>query len=187
MPKRTDISSILVIGAGPIIIGQACEFDYSGTQAIKALKEEGYRVVLVNSNPATIMTDPDMADATYVEPITPEIVAKIIEKERPDALLPTMGGQTALNCALALFNDGTLEKFGVQMIGADADAIDKAEDRQRFREAMDRIGLESARSGVAHSVEEAHKVLETTGLPAIIRPSFTLGGTGGGIAYNRGE
>ena len=187
MPKRTDISSILVIGAGPIIIGQACEFDYSGTQAIKALKEEGYRVVLVNSNPATIMTDPDMADATYVEPITPEIVAKIIEKERPDALLPTMGGQTALNCALNLFDDGTLEKFGVQMIGADADAIDKAEDRKRFREAMDKIGLESARSGVAHSVEEAFAVLEQTSLPAIIRPSFTLGGTGGGVAYNRAE
>ena len=187
MPKRTDISSILVIGAGPIIIGQACEFDYSGTQAIKALKEEGYRVILVNSNPATIMTDPDMADATYIEPITPAIVAKIIEKERPDALLPTMGGQTALNTALSLFNDGTLEKFGVQMIGADADAIDKAEDRQRFREAMDKIGLESARSGVAHSVEEAYAVLERTGLPSIIRPSFTLGGTGGGIAYNKAE
>ncbi|WEK47101.1 MAG: carbamoyl-phosphate synthase large subunit [Candidatus Andeanibacterium colombiense] len=187
MPKRTDISSILVIGAGPIIIGQACEFDYSGTQAIKALKEEGYRVVLVNSNPATIMTDPEMADATYVEPITPEIVAKIIAKERPDALLPTMGGQTALNCALALFENGTLEKYGVQMIGADADAIDKAEDRQRFREAMDKIGLESARSGVAHTVDEAYAVLERTGLPSIIRPSFTLGGTGGGIAYNRGE
>ena len=187
MPKRTDISSILVIGAGPIIIGQACEFDYSGTQAIKALKEEGYRVVLVNSNPATIMTDPEFADATYVEPITPEIVAKIIEKERPDALLPTMGGQTALNTALALYNDGTLDKFGVTMIGANADAIDKAEDRQRFREAMDKIGLESARSGVAHTVEEAYAVLERTGLPAIIRPSFTLGGTGGGIAYNRGE
>lgn len=187
MPKRTDISSILVIGAGPIIIGQACEFDYSGTQAIKALKEEGYRVVLVNSNPATIMTDPEMADATYVEPITPEIVAKIIEKERPDALLPTMGGQTALNCALALFNDGTLEKFGVTMIGANADAIDKAEDRMRFRDAMDKIGLESARSGVAHTVDEAFGVLEHTGLPAIIRPSFTLGGTGGGIAYNKAE
>ena len=185
MPKRTDISSILVIGAGPIIIGQACEFDYSGTQAIKALKEEGYRVVLVNSNPATIMTDPDMADATYVEPITPEIVARIIEKERPDALLPTMGGQTALNCALDLFNNGTLEKYGVTMIGANADAIDKAEDRQRFREAMDKIGLESARSGVAHSLPEALEVLERTGLPAIIRPSFTLGGTGGGVAYNR--
>ncbi len=187
MPKRTDISSILVIGAGPIIIGQACEFDYSGTQAIKALKEEGYRVVLVNSNPATIMTDPDMADATYVEPITPEIVTRIIEKERPDALLPTMGGQTALNCALALFDDGTLERLGVQMIGADADAIDKAEDRQRFREAMDKIGLESARSGVAHTLEEAFAVLERTGLPSIIRPSFTLGGTGGGIAYNKAE
>ena len=187
MPKRTDISSILVIGAGPIIIGQACEFDYSGTQAIKALKEEGYRVVLVNSNPATIMTDPDMADATYVEPITPEVVARIIEKERPDAVLPTMGGQTALNTALALFNDGTLEKYGVKMIGADADAIDKAEDRQRFREAMDKIGLESARSGVAHTVEEAFAVLERTGLPSIIRPSFTLGGTGGGVAYNKAE
>ena len=187
MPKRTDISSILVIGAGPIIIGQACEFDYSGTQAIKALKEEGYRVILVNSNPATIMTDPEFADATYIEPITPEIVAKIIEKERPDAVLPTMGGQTALNTALALFNDGTLAKFGVTMIGADADAIDKAEDRQRFREAMDKIGLESARSGVAHTVDEAFAVLERTGLPSIIRPSFTLGGTGGGVAYNKGE
>jgi carbamoyl-phosphate synthase large subunit len=187
MPKRTDISSILVIGAGPIIIGQACEFDYSGTQAIKALREEGYRVVLVNSNPATIMTDPDMADATYIEPITPEIVARIIEKERPDAVLPTMGGQTALNTALALFNDGTLEKFGVKMIGADADAIDKAEDRQRFREAMDKIGLESAKSGVAHTVDEAFAVLERTGLPSIIRPSFTLGGTGGGVAYNKTE
>lgn len=187
MPKRTDISSILVIGAGPIIIGQACEFDYSGTQAIKALKEEGYRVVLVNSNPATIMTDPEFADATYVEPITPAIVAKIIAKERPDALLPTMGGQTALNCALALYNDGTLAKYGVQMIGADADAIDKAENRQRFREAMDKIGLESARSGLAHSVDEAFAVLERTGLPSIIRPSFTLGGTGGGVAYNKSE
>ena len=187
MPKRTDISSILVIGAGPIIIGQACEFDYSGTQAIKALKEEGYRVVLVNSNPATIMTDPEFADATYIEPITPEVVAAIIAKERPDALLPTMGGQTALNTALALFNDGTLAKYGVQMIGADADAIDKAEDRQRFREAMDKIGLESAISGVAHSVDEAFAVLERTGLPSIIRPSFTLGGTGGGVAYNKAE
>jgi len=192
MPRRTDISSILVIGAGPIIIGQACEFDYSGTQAIKALKEEGYRVVLVNSNPATIMTDPEFADATYIEPITPEIVAKIIAKETTAhpgswALLPTMGGQTALNTALALYNDGTLDRFGVQMIGADADAIDKAENRQRFREAMDRIGLESARSGLAHSVEGALAVLEHTGLPAIIRPSFTLGGTGGGVAYNRAE
>ncbi|PEQ11121.1 carbamoyl phosphate synthase large subunit [Novosphingobium sp. PC22D] len=187
MPKRTDISSILVIGAGPIIIGQACEFDYSGTQAIKALKEEGYRVVLVNSNPATIMTDPDMADATYVEPITPEVVERIIEKEKPDALLPTMGGQTALNCALDLFEAGILDKHGVQMIGANADAIDKAENRQRFREAMDKIGLDSAISGVAHSMDEAYAVLERTGLPAIIRPSFTLGGTGGGVAYNRSE
>ena len=187
MPKRTDISSILIIGAGPIIIGQACEFDYSGTQAVKALKEEGYRIILVNSNPATIMTDPEFADATYVEPITPEIVAKIIEKERPDAVLPTMGGQTALNTALALFNDGTLEKFGVQMIGADAEAIDKAEDRIKFRDAMDKIGLESARSRIAHSMEEALEALEFTGLPSIIRPSFTMGGTGGGIAYNRDE
>ncbi len=187
MPKRTDISSILVIGAGPIIIGQACEFDYSGTQAIKALKEEGYRVVLVNSNPATIMTDPEFADATYVEPITPEIVAKIIAKEKPDALLPTMGGQTALNCALKLDEMGVLAEHGVEMIGAKADAIDKAENRQRFREAMDKIGLESARSGIANTMEEARSVLERTGLPAIIRPSFTLGGTGGGIAYNTQE
>ena len=187
MPKRTDISSILIIGAGPIIIGQACEFDYSGTQAVKALKEEGYRIILVNSNPATIMTDPEFADATYVEPITPEIVAKIIEKERPDAVLPTMGGQTALNTALALFNDGTLAKYGVQMIGADAEAIDKAEDRIKFRDAMDKIGLESARSRIAHTMEEALEGLEFTGLPSIIRPSFTMGGTGGGIAYNRDE
>ncbi len=187
MPKRTDISSILIIGAGPIIIGQACEFDYSGTQACKALREEGYRIILINSNPATIMTDPDMADATYVEPITPEIVAKIIEKERPDAVLPTMGGQTALNVALALFNDGTLAKYGVEMIGADAEAIDKAEDRIKFRDAMTKIGLESARSGIAHSMDEALEVLERTGLPSIIRPSFTMGGTGGGIAYNRDE
>ena len=187
MPKRTDISSILIIGAGPIIIGQACEFDYSGTQAVKALKEEGYRIILVNSNPATIMTDPEFADATYVEPITPEIVAKIIEKERPDAVLPTMGGQTALNTALALFNDGTLEKFGVKMIGADAEAIDKAEDRLKFRDAMDKIGLESARSRIAHTMEEALEALDFTGLPSIIRPSFTLGGTGGGVAYNKEE
>ncbi|NVE93728.1 carbamoyl-phosphate synthase large subunit [Altererythrobacter lutimaris] len=187
MPKRTDISSILVIGAGPIIIGQACEFDYSGTQAIKALKEEGYRVILVNSNPATIMTDPEFADATYIEPITPEIVAKIIAKERPDALLPTMGGQTALNCALKLDEMGVLAEYGVEMIGAKADAIDKAENRQRFRDAMDAIGLESARSGVANTLEEAFAVLERTKLPSIIRPSFTLGGTGGGIAYNKAE
>ena len=165
MPKRTDISKILVIGAGPIIIGQACEFDYSGTQAIKALKEEGYEVVLVNSNPATIMTDPEFADSTYVEPITPEIVAKIIEKEKPDALLPTMGGQTALNCALALEEMGILAEHGVEMIGAKADAIDKAENRQRFRDAMDKIGLESARSGVANTVEEAREVLEALGKP----------------------
>src|SRR6202046_1381153 len=184
MPKRTDISSILIIGAGPIVIGQACEFDYSGTQACKALRAEGYRIVLVNSNPATIMTDPDVADATYVEPITPEMVAKIIEKERPDALLPTMGGQTALNTALALERNGILEKFGVEMIGARAEVIDKAEDRQKFRDAMDHLGLESPRSRAAHSMDEAREGLEFVGLPAIIRPSFTLAGTGGGIAYN---
>jgi carbamoyl-phosphate synthase large subunit len=241
MPKRTDISSILIVGAGPIIIGQACEFDYSGTQAVKALKEEGYRIVLVNSNPATIMTDPDLADATYVEPITPEIVAKIIEKERPDALLPTMGGQTALNCALSLKKMGVLEKFGVEMIGATAEAIDKAEDRQLFREAMTKIGLDTPKSRLAnasalkkadrdaylaelarlealdihpgdkkrmiaayeikwnaaendrrkryqeHAMGEALLALAEVGLPAIIRPSFTMGGTGGGIAYNREE
>ena len=187
MPKRTDISSILIIGAGPIVIGQACEFDYSGTQAVKALKEEGYRIILVNSNPATIMTDPDMADATYVEPITPEFVAKIIEKERPDAVLPTMGGQTALNTALALAKDGTLDKFGVKLIGANAEAIEKAEDRLKFRDAMDRIGLESPRSAIAHNIDDALAALDHVGLPAIIRPSFTLGGTGGGIAYNRDE
>ncbi|WP_332700635.1 carbamoyl-phosphate synthase large subunit [Devosia sp.] len=187
MPKRTDIKSILIIGAGPIIIGQACEFDYSGTQACKALKEEGYRIILVNSNPATIMTDPDLADATYMEPITPEVVAKIIEKERPDALLPTMGGQTALNCALSLRKMGILEKFGVEMIGATAEAIDKAEDRELFRDAMKKIGLETPRSMLAHNTIEALQALEVIGLPAIIRPSFTLGGTGGGIAYNREE
>ncbi|NWG26536.1 MAG: carbamoyl-phosphate synthase large subunit, partial [Pseudorhodoplanes sp.] len=241
MPKRTDIKSILIIGAGPIVIGQACEFDYSGTQACKALKEEGYRIVLVNSNPATIMTDPELADATYIEPITPEIVTKIIEKERPDALLPTMGGQTALNCALSLKKMGTLDKYNVQMIGATAEAIDKAEDRALFREAMQRIGLETPRSRLANASElkkqdrekyradreriaasapdeaekarrladferewaagelerreryqdqaliEALQALDYVGLPAIIRPSFTLGGTGGGIAYNRAE
>src|SRR3954449_1940719 len=187
MPKRTDISSILVIGAGPIVIGQACEFDYSGTQAIKALKEEGYRIILVNSNPATIMTDPDLADATYIEPITPEIVAKIIEKERPDALLPTMGGQTALNCALSLRKMGILEKYNVEMIGATAEAIDKAEDRELFRDAMKKIGLETPRSMLAHNTIEALQALEVIGLPCIIRPSFTLGGTGGGIAYNKEE
>ena len=187
MPKRTDLSSILVIGAGPIVIGQACEFDYSGTQAIKALKEEGYRVILVNSNPATIMTDPELADATYVEPITPAVVASIIAKERPDAVLPTMGGQTALNTALALDRDGTLAKYGVELIGADAVAIDKAEDRLQFRDAMSKLGLESPRSQIAHTLEEAFEALELVGLPTIIRPSFTMGGTGGGIAYNRDE
>jgi carbamoyl-phosphate synthase large subunit len=187
MPKRTDISSILIIGAGPIVIGQACEFDYSGTQACKALKAEGYRVVLVNSNPATIMTDPDLADATYIEPITPEIVAKIIAKERPDALLPTMGGQTALNTALSLRRIGVLEKFGVKMIGATADAIDKAEDRKLFREAMQKIGLATPRSHQVKTLIQALEALDDIGLPAIIRPSFTLGGTGGGIAYNKAE
>src|SRR5918998_5621455 len=241
MPKRTDISSILIVGAGPIIIGQAVEFDYSGTQAVKALKEEGYRIILVNSNPATIMTDPDLAHATYVEPITPEIVAKIIEKERPDALLPTMGGQTALNCALSLKKMGVLDRFGIEMIGATAEAIDKAEDRQLFREAMTKIGLDTPKSRLAnasalkkadrrsyeaelariealdihpgdkkrmlagfefkwnaaenerrkryqeHALGEALIALSEVGLPAIIRPSFTLGGTGGGIAYNREE
>ena len=184
MPKRTDIQSILIIGAGPIVIGQACEFDYSGVQACKALKAEGYRVILVNSNPATIMTDPEVADATYIEPITPEMVEKIIAKERPDALLPTMGGQTALNTALALDASGALKKWGVEMIGARADVIDKAEDRQKFRDAMDKLGLESPRSKAIHHIDEADDALEFVGLPAIIRPSFTLAGTGGGIAYN---
>ena len=187
MPKRTDISSILIIGAGPIVIGQACEFDYSGTQAVKALKEEGYRIILVNSNPATIMTDPDMADRTYIEPITPEIVAKIIEKERPDALLPTMGGQTALNCALSLKKMGVLEKYNVEMIGATAEAIDKAEDRELFRNAMTKIGLETPRSHHIKTLAGALEALKDIGLPAIIRPSFTMGGTGGGIAYNKEE
>lgn len=187
MPKRTDIKSILIIGAGPIVIGQACEFDYSGAQACKSLREEGFRVILVNSNPATIMTDPAMADATYIEPIQWQTVAKIIEKERPDAILPTMGGQTALNCALALEREGILEKFGVEMIGANADTIDKAEDRSRFDKAMRDIGLECPRSGIAHSMEEAYGVLDQVGFPCIIRPSFTMGGTGGGIAYNREE
>src|SRR5271168_2679915 len=192
MPKRTDISSILIIGAGPIVIGQACEFDYSGTQACKALKAEGYRIVLVNSNPATIMTDPDLADATYIEPITPEIVAKIIAKERnvlPGgfALLPTMGGQTALNTALSLRKMGVLDKYGVTMIGATADAIDKAEDRKLFREAMTKIGLSTPRSHQIKTLIQALEALDDIGLPAIIRPSFTLGGTGGGIAYNKAE
>lgn len=187
MPKRTDISSILIIGAGPIVIGQACEFDYSGTQACKALKDEGYRVILVNSNPATIMTDPGTADATYIEPITPEMVAKVIERERPDALLPTMGGQTALNTARALSHDGTLEKFGVELIGADLKAIEKAEDRQQFREAMTAIGLDTPRSRLINDFADAAEALDHVGLPAIIRPSYTLGGQGGGIAYNREE
>jgi carbamoyl-phosphate synthase large subunit len=187
MPKRTDIHSILIIGAGPIIIGQACEFDYSGAQACKALRQEGYRVILVNSNPATIMTDPEMADATYIEPVTWQTVAKIIEKERPDALLPTMGGQTALNTALDLAREGVLEKYGVEMIGASRDAIDKAEDRELFKKAMEKVGLECTRGAIAHSMEEAMQVQAAIGFPVIIRPSFTLGGSGGGIAYNREE
>ena len=194
MPKRGDLKTILIIGAGPIVIGQACEFDYSGAQACKALKEEGYKVVLVNSNPATIMTDPETADVTYIEPITWQVVAKIIEKERPDALLPTMGGQTALNCALDLHREGVLEKFGVELIGAKEDAIEKAEDRLKFKEAMTKIGLDSAKSGVAHTLDEAWVVQKQigqitggSGFPLVIRPSFTLGGTGGGIAYNAEE
>ena len=187
MPKRSDIKSILIIGAGPIVIGQACEFDYSGAQACKALREEGYRIILVNSNPATIMTDPGLADATYIEPITPEIVERIIAKEKPDALLPTMGGQTALNTAMALARSGALERHGVELIGAKEDAIAKAEDRQLFREAMDKIGLASPKSRLVRSLEEATAALAVVGLPAIIRPSFTLAGTGGGIAYNNAE
>ena len=187
MPKRTDIKSILILGAGPIVIGQACEFDYSGAQACKALKEEGFRVILVNSNPATIMTDPSMADATYIEPIKWQTVEKIIAKERPDAVLPTMGGQTALNCALDLEKHGVLAKYNVEMIGANADTIDKAEDRSRFDKAMKSIGLACPVSGIAHDMQEAYKVLDQVGFPCIIRPSFTMGGTGGGIAYNREE
>src|SRR5210317_721088 len=187
MPKRTDISSILILGAGPIVIGQACEFDYSGAQACKALREEGYRVILVNSNPATIMTDPAMADATYIEPIEWRTVARIIEAEKPDALLPTMGGQTALNCALDLAREGVLEAHGVEMIGATKEAIDMAEDRQLFDKAMKRIGLDTPRAALAHSLEESFQVLDQIGFPCIIRPSFTMGGSGGGIAYNRDE
>jgi len=194
MPKRTDIRSIMIIGAGPIVIGQACEFDYSGAQACKALKEEGYKVILVNSNPATIMTDPETADVTYIEPITWQTVAKIIEVERPDVLLPTMGGQTALNCALDLHREGVLQKFGVELIGAKKEAIEKAEDRLKFKEAMTQIGLDSAKSGIAHTLEEAWAVQKqisqltgSSGFPLVIRPSFTLGGTGGGIAYNAEE
>ena len=187
MPRRSDIKSVLILGAGPIVIGQACEFDYSGAQACKALREEGYRVILVNSNPATIMTDPSMADATYIEPVEWQTVARIIERERPDALLPTMGGQTALNCALRLASEGVLDKFGVEMIGATKEAIDKAEDREKFDRAMRAIGLATPRAGIAHSMDEAHGVLEDIGFPCIIRPSFTMGGSGGGIAYNRDE
>jgi carbamoyl-phosphate synthase large subunit len=184
LPKRTDIKSILIIGSGPIVIGQACEFDYSGTQACKVLREEGYRVILINSNPATIMTDPDLADATYIEPITPAVVEKILEKERPDAILPTMGGQTALNTAVALAESGVLDKYGIELIGAKLEAIKKAEDRELFQDAMNQIGLESPRGKFVHSMEEALEVAEEIGLPIIIRPSFTLGGTGGGTAYN---
>ena len=187
MPKRTDIKSILIIGAGPIVIGQACEFDYSGAQACKALREEGYKVILVNSNPATIMTDPEMADVTYIEPITWQVVEKIIATERPDVLLPTMGGQTALNCALDLAKHGVLEKYGVEMIGATKEAIDKAEDREKFKKAMEKIGLACPRAAIAHSLEEALQVQAMVGYPTIIRPSFTMGGSGGGIAYNKEE
>src|SRR3569833_254341 len=187
MPKRTDIQSILIIGAGPIIIGQACEFDYSGAPACKALKEEGYRVILVNSNPATIMTDPEMADAIYIEPINWKTVAWIIEKEKPDALLPTMGGQTALNTALDLVREGVLEKHEVQLIAASRQAIDMAEDRELFRNAMREIGLECPKSQIARSLEEAHAIAAENGYPVVIRPSITMGGTGGGIAYNREE
>jgi carbamoyl-phosphate synthase large subunit len=184
LPKRTDIKSILIIGSGPIVIGQACEFDYSGTQSCRALRQEGYRVILVNSNPATIMTDPEFADATYIEPITPEFVEKIIERERPDVILPTMGGQTALNTAVALAENGVLKKYGVELIGAKLEAIKMAEDRELFRKAMNRAGLQSARGSFVNSLDEALKVAESIGFPIIIRPSFTLGGTGGGTAYN---
>jgi len=188
MPKRTDIHKILIIGSGPIVIGQACEFDYSGTQACKALREEGYKVVLVNSNPATIMTDPEFADATYIEPVTPEAVEKIIEKEKPDALLPTLGGQTGLNTAMALWRSGVLQKHGVEMIGAKAEAIEKGEDRLKFKECMQKIGLDVPKSGVAHTLDESREIARQIGsFPLIIRPAYTLGGTGGGIAYNREE
>src|SRR5262245_60599647 len=187
MPKRTDLRKILLIGSGPIIIGQACEFDYSGSQACKALREEGYEVVLVNSNPATIMTDPEMADRTYIEPVTWEVVAKIIEKERPDALLPTLGGQTGLNTAMDLHRHGVLAKFGVEMIGAKPEAIGKGENREEFKAAMLKIGLAVPKSGVARTLAGGHALREEIGLPCVMRPSFTLGGTGGGIAYNREE
>jgi carbamoyl-phosphate synthase large subunit len=187
MPKRTDLKTILIIGAGPIVIGQACEFDYSGAQACKALRDEGYRVMLVNSNPATIMTDPEMADAVYIEPINWQTVEKIIAKEKPDALLPTMGGQTALNCALDLADHGVLEKYNVELIGAKREAIRMAEDRELFRVAMTEIGLECPTAAVAHTLDEALEIQTRVGYPTIIRPSFTLGGSGGGIAYNREE
>ncbi len=187
MPKRTDLKSILIIGAGPIVIGQACEFDYSGTQACKALRSEGYRVILINSNPATIMTDAVVADRTYIEPITPEVVEEIIKKEKPDAVLPTVGGQTALNCAIALAKRGILEKYGVELIGASIEAINKAEDRSLFQKAMDKIGLETPRNVIIQSMDEAKKAFEDIGLPAIIRPSFTMGGAGGGVAYTEEE
>ncbi|MBX6315308.1 MAG: carbamoyl-phosphate synthase large subunit, partial [Isosphaeraceae bacterium] len=187
MPKRNDIQKVLIIGAGPIVIGQACEFDYSGTQACKALREEGYEVVLVNSNPATIMTDPEMADRTYIEPIVPAVVERIIAKERPHAVLPTLGGQTGLNTALALHDSGALDRYGCQLIGANADAIRRAEDRELFKKAMEEIGLESAKSGLAHTLDEARALRDEIGLPCVLRPSFTLGGSGGGIAYNRDE
>ncbi|MHB8842844.1 MAG: carbamoyl phosphate synthase preATP-grasp domain-containing protein, partial [Candidatus Aquicultor sp.] len=187
MPRRNDIQKILIIGSGPIIIGQACEFDYSGTQACKVLKEDGFEVVLVNSNPATIMTDPEFADRTYIEPITPEVVEKIIEKERPQALLPTIGGQTGLNTAVALAENGVLDKYGVELIGAKLPAIRKAEDRSEFKAAMEKIGLEVPRSGFAYNLNDALKLAEDFGFPLVIRPSFTLGGTGGGIAFNQEE
>ena len=187
MPRRTDLKKILLIGSGPIVIGQACEFDYSGTQACKALREEGYTVVLVNSNPATIMTDPDTADRTYIEPITWEVLAKVIERERPDALLPTLGGQTALNAAMALHKNGVLKKYNVEMIGAKPEAIDMAEDREKFKQAMAHIGVDVPVSGVAKTLAEAQDVRERVGLPCVLRPSFTMGGSGGGIAYNREE
>ena len=187
MPKRKDLKSILIIGAGPIVIGQACEFDYSGTQACKALREEGYKIILVNSNPATIMTDPNIADRTYIEPITPEIVEEIIRKERPDAILPTVGGQTALNCAIALAKNGVLEKYSVELIGASIEAIKKAEDRALFQKAMEKIGLETPKNAIVHNLEEAKLALQKVGLPAIIRPSFTMGGAGGGVAYSEEE
>jgi carbamoyl-phosphate synthase large subunit len=187
MPKREDLKSIMIIGAGPIVIGQACEFDYSGAQACKALKDEGYRVILVNSNPATIMTDPGLADATYIEPITTEFLEKVIEREKPDAVLPTMGGQTGLNAAIDLFEAGILEKYGVELIGADAAVIAKAEDRLQFRDAMEKIGLDCPKSLLCKTMDEGHEAMAEIGLPLIIRPSFTLGGIGGGIAYNLEE